>query len=194
MPPLCFTGAALQEKPLCRYCGRTYSSTSNLKQHVLNVHVQTSAECWETCDLCGKRCKTKQYMANHRLQVHGIRQRQQNGYDLAYNNHFYPLWKINNFINSAPWRLRLFDWTTITVRARPRVSLTPPQRPNEQAHCWLVHIICEALRTHTHTSIVHICSYSQCWLVHIGKHLLAVHDFIFNVQWLCGRALSVIIN
>lgn len=85
MPPLCFAGAAATlfqhaERPVCRYCGRTYSSPSNLKQHVLNVHVEPPAENWKTCDVCGKRCKTKHYLTNHQLQAHGIRQRQHNDF------------------------------------------------------------------------------------------------------------------
>ncbi|XP_049869420.1 protein abrupt-like isoform X4 [Pectinophora gossypiella] len=63
-------------RPQCPLCGRVYSSTSNLRQHMLNVHSQTDRDQWFPCQHCGKRCKTKHYLINHQLQAHGIRQRQ----------------------------------------------------------------------------------------------------------------------
>ncbi|XP_048484128.1 protein abrupt isoform X2 [Plutella xylostella] len=63
-------------RPQCPLCGRVYSSTSNLRQHMLNVHSQTDRDQWFPCAHCGKRCKTKHYLINHQLQAHGIRQRQ----------------------------------------------------------------------------------------------------------------------
>ncbi|XP_034943406.1 protein abrupt isoform X4 [Chelonus insularis] len=63
-------------KPVCRYCGRCYSSPSNLRQHVKNVHSDwPPPETWPQCNVCGKRCKTKHYLINHQLQAHGIHQR-----------------------------------------------------------------------------------------------------------------------
>ncbi|CAL7950457.1 unnamed protein product [Xylocopa violacea] len=63
-------------RPLCRYCGRSYSSPSNLRQHVKNVHSNwPPPETWPQCNVCGKRCKTKHYLINHQLQAHGIHQR-----------------------------------------------------------------------------------------------------------------------
>lgn len=79
---LCVTGAALAGgvalgyRPQCPLCGRVYSSTSNLRQHMLNVHSQTDRDQWFPCQHCGKKCKTKHYLINHQLQAHGIRQRQ----------------------------------------------------------------------------------------------------------------------
>ncbi|RZC34474.1 hypothetical protein BDFB_003809, partial [Asbolus verrucosus] len=70
------TNCSWQEKPKCQYCGRLYSNPSNLRQHIINVHVQTSQENWRVCNFCGKKCKTKHYLINHQLQAHGIRQRQ----------------------------------------------------------------------------------------------------------------------
>ncbi|CAH2067629.1 unnamed protein product, partial [Iphiclides podalirius] len=69
-------GAAIGYRPQCPLCGRVYSSTSNLRQHMLNVHSQTDRDQWFPCGHCGKRCKTKHYLINHQLQAHGIRQRQ----------------------------------------------------------------------------------------------------------------------
>ncbi|KAG6441134.1 hypothetical protein O3G_MSEX001694 [Manduca sexta] len=69
-------GAALGYRPQCPLCGRVYSSTSNLRQHMLNVHSQTDRDQWFPCQHCGKKCKTKHYLINHQLQAHGIRQRQ----------------------------------------------------------------------------------------------------------------------
>ncbi|XP_014203278.1 broad-complex core protein isoforms 1/2/3/4/5 isoform X3 [Copidosoma floridanum] len=64
-------------RPLCRYCGRSYSSPSNLRQHIKNVHNSNCSppETWPQCTVCGKRCKTKHYLINHQLQAHGIHQR-----------------------------------------------------------------------------------------------------------------------
>ncbi|XP_032683502.1 protein abrupt isoform X4 [Odontomachus brunneus] len=63
-------------RPLCRYCGRSYSSPSNLRQHVKNVHSDwPPPDTWPQCNVCGKRCKTKHYLINHQLQAHGIHQR-----------------------------------------------------------------------------------------------------------------------
>lgn len=63
-------------RPLCRYCGRSYSSPSNLRQHVKNVHSNWPPQnTWPQCNVCGKRCKTKHYLINHQLQAHGIHQR-----------------------------------------------------------------------------------------------------------------------
>jgi uncharacterized C2H2 Zn-finger protein len=66
-------GAADCAKPVCAECGRVYSSASNLKQHMANVHA--TAHAWEPCPVCGKHFKTRQYLFNHLLQTHGIRQR-----------------------------------------------------------------------------------------------------------------------
>lgn len=60
------------EKPFCEECGRIYSSMSNLRQHIANVHAPGT---WVQCNICGKYFKTRQYLYNHLLQTHGIRQR-----------------------------------------------------------------------------------------------------------------------
>ncbi|KAM3957549.1 zinc finger autosomal protein-like [Aphomia sociella] len=57
-------------RPQCPLCGRVYSSTSNLRQHMLNVHSQTDRDQWFPCQHCGKKCKTKHYLINHQLQAH----------------------------------------------------------------------------------------------------------------------------
>ena len=64
-------------KPVCSFCGRIYSSSSNLKKHLHNVHIKTPLESWMKCDYCGKLCKTKHYLMNHQLQKHGIRRNRQ---------------------------------------------------------------------------------------------------------------------
>lgn len=63
------------ENNRCIVCKRNYSSPSNLRAHVLNVHIQTSKTNWFECRVCGKKCKTKHYLINHEMQKHGIRQR-----------------------------------------------------------------------------------------------------------------------
>lgn len=59
----------------CVVCNRNYSSPSNLRAHVLNVHMDTSKTDWYQCSVCGKKCKTKHYLINHEMQKHGIRQK-----------------------------------------------------------------------------------------------------------------------
>lgn len=63
----------VEPKPFCKECGRGYSTISNLKQHVANIHSPTPQ--WVPCSICGKHFKTRQYLFNHLLQTHGIRQR-----------------------------------------------------------------------------------------------------------------------
>lgn len=73
MPGGGMEGFKLDPKPICMECGRMYSSVSNLKQHMANVH--SNSNNWEPCPICGKHFKTRQYLFNHLLQTHGIRQR-----------------------------------------------------------------------------------------------------------------------
>nr|XP_018909633.1 PREDICTED: protein abrupt-like isoform X3 [Bemisia tabaci] len=61
------------QKPVCPECGKVYSNNSNLKQHIANVHAQQDRT--ETCYVCHKQFKTKQYLQVHLLASHGIRQR-----------------------------------------------------------------------------------------------------------------------
>lgn len=63
----------VQQKPVCPECGKTYSSNSNLKQHMANVHAP--AVRTQVCTVCCKTFKTKQYLQVHLLASHGIRQR-----------------------------------------------------------------------------------------------------------------------
>lgn len=66
-----------QARPTCPHCCREYSNVWNLKQHIVNVHVHTAAEEWESCTLCGKKFKTRQYLTMHQYRVHGIKHREQ---------------------------------------------------------------------------------------------------------------------
>lgn len=61
--------------PRCPHCGKVYSNSSNLRQHVRNVHVAIDQALWHQCPTCAKRLKTKHYLINHQLQAHGIHQR-----------------------------------------------------------------------------------------------------------------------
>lgn len=60
-------------KPVCPECGRVCSNLGNLKQHIRNMH--GPPDQWETCYVCQKQCKSRQYLLQHLLQTHGIRQR-----------------------------------------------------------------------------------------------------------------------
>lgn len=59
----------------CMHCGKYYSNTSNLRQHIRNVHTLVEQSKWHECKKCGKKLKTKHYLINHQLQAHGIHQR-----------------------------------------------------------------------------------------------------------------------
>lgn len=61
--------------PQCPHCAKTYSNSSNLRQHVRNVHMPVDKSLWHTCPTCSKKLKTKHYLINHQLQAHGIHQR-----------------------------------------------------------------------------------------------------------------------
>ena len=52
-----------QEGICCPQCGKTYSSDSNLKYHILNVHQATRKF---TCEDCGKVFGCKTYLKSHR--------------------------------------------------------------------------------------------------------------------------------
>lgn len=61
-------------KPACPECRKVYSSNSNLKQHIMNMHAPVRKV--HVCSVCRKRFKTKQYLQVHLLSMHGIRKRQ----------------------------------------------------------------------------------------------------------------------
>ncbi|GAB0096343.1 Protein abrupt [Sergentomyia squamirostris] len=61
--------------PMCPQCGKIYSSASNLRQHLRNVHASIDKSLWHPCPDCGKKLKTKHYLINHQLQAHGVHQR-----------------------------------------------------------------------------------------------------------------------
>jgi len=65
-----------QSRPKCPHCCREYSNVWNLRQHIVNVHVHTATEEWESCTLCGKKFKTRQYLTMHQYRVHGIKHRE----------------------------------------------------------------------------------------------------------------------
>ena len=67
------TTSSENNKPVCPECGKAYSNNSNLKQHLANVHA--SPQQLETCQVCNKQFKTRQYLQVHLLASHGIRQR-----------------------------------------------------------------------------------------------------------------------
>lgn len=69
------TGCTFSAGPQCPHCGKIYSNSSNLRQHVRNVHMPIDQSLWHRCPTCSKRLKTKHYLINHQLQAHGIHQR-----------------------------------------------------------------------------------------------------------------------
>ena len=88
-----------QQKPVCPECGRVYSTSSNLKQHIANVHAKN--DYWEPCHVCGKMFKTRQYLHTHLLQTHGIRQRGAKNYSgigTPTGNQMWNLWEKINLI------------------------------------------------------------------------------------------------
>ena len=53
---------------LCNYCWKTFSNSFNLKQHIVNVHIQSQGV---TCTLCEKVVKNKWYLRKHLVTAHG---------------------------------------------------------------------------------------------------------------------------
>ena len=53
---------------VCNYCWKTFSNSFNLKQHIVNVHVQSQGV---TCSLCEKVVKNKWYLRKHLVTAHG---------------------------------------------------------------------------------------------------------------------------
>ena len=53
---------------LCNYCWKTFSNSFNLKQHIVNVHIQSQGV---TCSLCSKVVKNKWYLRKHLVTAHG---------------------------------------------------------------------------------------------------------------------------
>ena len=53
---------------LCNYCWKTFSNSFNLKQHIVNVHIQSQGV---TCNLCNKVVKNKWYLRKHLVTAHG---------------------------------------------------------------------------------------------------------------------------
>lgn len=53
---------------LCNYCWKTFSNSFNLKQHIVNVHIQSQGV---TCSLCEKVVKNKWYLRKHLVTAHG---------------------------------------------------------------------------------------------------------------------------
>ena len=77
---------------LCNYCWKTFSNSFNLKQHIVNVHIQSQGmnECFciftknfvkmisrknfisgVSCSLCEKVVKNKWYLRKHLVTAHG---------------------------------------------------------------------------------------------------------------------------
>ncbi len=53
---------------ICPYCWKTFSNSFNLKQHTINVHIQSQGVA---CEVCEKVVKTKWYLRKHLVTAHG---------------------------------------------------------------------------------------------------------------------------
>ena len=53
---------------VCEYCWKTFSNSFNLKQHIVNVHVQSQGVA---CTVCEKVVKNKWYLRKHLVTAHG---------------------------------------------------------------------------------------------------------------------------
>ena len=53
---------------LCNYCWKTFSNSFNLKQHIVNVHIQSQGV---NCTICDKVVKNKWYLRKHLVTAHG---------------------------------------------------------------------------------------------------------------------------
>ena len=61
---------------ICPYCWKTFSNSFNLKQHTINVHIQSQGV---TCDVCEKVVKNKWYLRKHLVTAHGAPLKRSNG-------------------------------------------------------------------------------------------------------------------
>lgn len=53
---------------VCEYCWKTFSNSFNLKQHIVNVHIQSQGVA---CTVCEKVVKNKWYLRKHLVTAHG---------------------------------------------------------------------------------------------------------------------------
>ena len=53
---------------VCEYCWKTFSNSFNLKQHIVNVHIQSQGVA---CNVCEKVVKNKWYLRKHLVTAHG---------------------------------------------------------------------------------------------------------------------------
>ena len=53
---------------ICPYCWKTFSNSFNLKQHTINVHIQSQGVA---CEVCEKVVKNKWYLRKHLVTAHG---------------------------------------------------------------------------------------------------------------------------
>jgi hypothetical protein len=53
---------------VCNYCWKTFSNSFNLKQHIVNVHVESQGVA---CSVCKKVVKNKWYLRKHLVTAHG---------------------------------------------------------------------------------------------------------------------------
>ena len=53
---------------ICPYCWKTFSNSFNLKQHTINVHIQSQGVA---CHQCQKVVKNKWYLRKHLVTAHG---------------------------------------------------------------------------------------------------------------------------
>ena len=53
---------------VCNYCWKTFSNSFNLKQHIVNVHIQSQGV---SCNVCEKVVKNKWYLRKHLVTAHG---------------------------------------------------------------------------------------------------------------------------
>ena len=52
----------------CPYCFKTFSNSFNLKQHTINVHIESQGVA---CTKCDKVVKNKWYLRKHLVTAHG---------------------------------------------------------------------------------------------------------------------------
>lgn len=53
---------------VCPYCWKTFSNSFNLKQHTVNVHMESAGV---PCHICQKVVKNKWYLRKHLVTAHG---------------------------------------------------------------------------------------------------------------------------
>ena len=108
---------------LCNYCWKTFSNSFNLKQHIVNVHIQSQGV---SCSLCDKVVKNKWYLRKHLVTAHGAPLKRvttkpikENGSADTNVSRQKKVWSLHVFTPVVIWGIFLFrTWLIYNVSSR----------------------------------------------------------------------------